>query len=422
MAQPTIQNEENPYEAMLYRFDVAAEKLGLDPGVYKILKIPDREITVSVPVKMDDGSLQVFRGYRVQHSIVRGPGKGGVRFAPNVNLDEVRALAAWMTWKCAAVNVPFGGAKGGVICNPKEMSRGELERLTRRYMAMIMDIIGPDRDVPAPDMNTDPQIMAWMMDTYAMHQRHAEYGIVTGKPLELGGSHGRVRATGYGVGLMTREALIRQGMDPKSCTGVVQGAGNVGGVSADALANMGIRILAISDVDMTIYNDRGLDMMALKAHLREHRGSLEGFNGGERLGPTEILTLDTDILVPAATENVITSKNAADIKAKIIVEGANGPTTPNADKILEDQGVFVVPDILGNAGGVTVSYFEWVQNRLGYYWDERDVNDRLEKIMVNAFQEVCGMADREGTSARIGAYMLSVERVAAVHKLRGIYA
>ena len=416
-----LRNEDNALDAMHARFDLAAEKLGLDPGLYQILKVCDRELSVAIPVVMDDGSLKVFRGYRVQHSVARGPGKGGIRFAPNVTIDEVRALAAWMTWKCAVVNIPFGGAKGGVVCDPRKLSIGELERLTRRYTAMIMDFIGPERDIPAPDINTNPQIMAWMMDTYSMHQRHPVFNVVTGKPIALGGSQGRTRATGYGCALMTREALYRQGMDPKTCTAVIQGSGNVGGVSADAISGLGVKILAISDVTGGLYNPEGLDMSKVREHLRESR-SLDGLDCGERISNEELLELETDVLVPAATENVLTSKNADRIKAKIIVEGANGPTTPNADEILESKGIFVVPDILANAGGVTVSYFEWVQNRMGYYWDERDVNTRLERIMVNSFQEVCGMAEKHKCSTRIGAYMLAVDRVADVTRMRGIYA
>ncbi|MEZ5989416.1 MAG: Glu/Leu/Phe/Val dehydrogenase [Planctomycetota bacterium] len=416
-----IRNEDNPLEAMHARFDLAADKLGLDRGLYEILKVPDREISVAIPVVMDDGSLKVFRGYRVQHSVARGPAKGGIRYAPNVHLDEVRALAAWMTWKCAVVNVPFGGAKGGVICDPSRLTIGELERLTRRYTAMIMDLIGPNRDVPAPDMNTNPQVMAWIMDTYSMHQRHSVPDVVTGKPLELGGSQGRVRATGYGVSLMTREALYRQGMDPKKCTAAIQGCGNVGGVSAECIAALGVKVVAISDISCGVYNPDGLDMAQVRAHLKDHR-TLEGFEYGEKVSNEGLCELPVDVLVPAATENVLTSKNAEKVQARVIVEGANGPTTPNADAILEAKGAFVVPDILANAGGVTVSYFEWVQNRIGYYWDERDVNNRLERIMVNSFQEVCAMAEKHKVSTRIAAYMLAVDRVADVTRTRGIYA
>ncbi len=421
MNRELLNSEENPLDAMLHRFDVAAERLSLDPGIYQILTQPDREVTVSIPVRMDDRSIKVFTGYRVQHSVARGPGKGGIRFANTVTLDEVRALAAWMTWKCAVVNVPFGGAKGGVICEPEKLNPGELERLTRRYFASIMDVIGPDRDVPAPDMNTNPQIMAWMMDTYAMHVRHSSPGIVTGKPLELGGSHGRVRATGYGVGLMTRESLYRQGLDPKQCTCAVQGCGNVGSVSADSIAALGLKIVAISDINGALYNEKGLDMAAVRTHLHSHR-TLDGLDVGETIPNDDLLTLDVDVLVPAATENVITAKNAAQVRAKVIVEGANGPMTPKGEAILEEKGVFVLPDILANAGGVTVSYFEWVQNRLGYYWDERDVNTRLERILVDAFQAVCGAADKHEVSARTASYMLAIDRVSKVYGLRGLYA
>lgn len=421
MERELLNAEENPLDAMLYRFDVAARRLDLEDSLYQILTRADREITVAIPVLLDDGTLKVMTGYRVQHSVARGPGKGGVRFAPTVTIDEVRALAAWMTWKCAVVNLPFGGAKGGVVCEPDKLSRGELERLTRRYMASIMDVLGPERDVPAPDMNTDPNVMAWMMDTYAMHVRHAAPGIVTGKPLELGGSHGRVRATGYGVGLMTRESLYRQGMDPKQSTCAVQGCGNVGSVSAESIHALGLKIMAISDINGALYNDKGLDMSIVRAHQRDKR-SLDGLDCGERISNEELLALDVDVLVPAATENVINAGNAENIRAKVIVEGANGPTTPKAEEILEDKGVFILPDILANAGGVTVSYFEWVQNRIGYYWDERDINTRLERILVDSFQEVCGMADRHDVSARTAAYMLAIERVAKVYRLRGIYA
>ncbi|PIE23002.1 MAG: amino acid dehydrogenase [Planctomycetota bacterium] len=419
---PTMmQHEDNPLDAMHARFDIAAEKLGLDQGLYEILKAPDREMSVAIPVQMDDGSLRVFRGYRVQHSSARGPGKGGIRFAPDVNLDEVRALAAWMTWKCAVVNVPFGGAKGGVRCDPRKLSPSELERLTRRYTAMIMDIIGPDRDIPAPDVNTNPKVMAWIMDTYAMHARQYQPGVVTGKPLHIGGSQGRVRATGYGCGLMTREALYRQGFDPKLCRAAVQGCGNVGSIAGDAVQDLGLKVVAISDIDCALYNENGLDMAVVSAHVREH-GSLEGLDCGDRISGAELLTLDVEVLIPAAVENAITSKNAADVKAKVIIEGANGPTTPNADRILEEKGAFVVPDILANSGGVTVSYFEWVQNRLGYYWDERDVNGRLERIMVQAFQEVSAMSEKHNVSPRIAAYMVGLSRVAENIEQRGIYA
>jgi glutamate dehydrogenase (NAD(P)+) len=416
-----VLGEENPFEAMHARFDLAAQKLGLDPGLYRILRTPDRELTVAIPVYMDDGTLQVFTGYRVQHSTARGPAKGGIRYASNVSLDEVRALAAWMTWKCAVVNVPFGGGKGGVICDPSRLSRGELEKITRRYVAAIMDILGPDRDVPAPDMGTDGQVMAWIMDTYTMHVRQTSTAIVTGKPLGLGGSQGRLEATGRGVQLVTREALSRLKIDPKACTAAVQGAGNVGMVSAMQLARMGIKVVAISDIRGGIYDRKGLDIEAVRTHVHRHR-SLDGFEAGDRISNAQLLELPVDILVPAATENVITSKNASKVKARLLVEGANGPVTANADKILDNQGVFVVPDILANAGGVTVSYFEWVQDRMGYFWSTEEVDQRLEQIMVQSFHDVVSMAERFEVPNRIAAYMLGVDRVAQITKMRGIYA
>ncbi len=416
-----VLGEENPFEAMHARFDLAAQRLGLDPGLYKILRTPDRELTIAIPVYMDDGTLEVFTGYRVQHSTARGPAKGGIRFAPNVSLDEVRALAAWMTWKCAVVNVPFGGGKGGVICDPSKLSRNEMEKIARRYTAGIFDIIGPDRDVPAPDMGTDGQVMAWIMDTYSMHARQTSTAVVTGKPIGLGGSLGRVEATGRGLQLCTREALQLLGRDPQACAAAIQGAGNVGQVTAFKLAEMGVRIVAISDIRGAVYNQKGLDVARLRTHLAQRR-SLDGFEDGETITNSELLTLPVDILVPAATENVITSKNAAKIQAKLVVEGANGPATANADKILDEMGVFVIPDILANAGGVTVSYFEWVQDRMGYFWGEDEVDLRLQKIMVDSFRAVVDMARRFEVSNRIAAYMLGIDRVAQITKLRGIYA
>jgi glutamate dehydrogenase (NAD(P)+) len=403
------------------RFDLAAARLGLEPNVIAILRACEREITVSIPVVMDDGSVRVFEGYRVQHSTSRGPAKGGIRYAPNVNRDEVRALAAWMTWKCAVVNVPFGGGKGGVICDPFKLSKGELERITRRYVSGIMDILGPDRDVPAPDMNTDGQVMAWLMDTYSMHQRSYIPAIVTGKPVSLGGSLGRVEATGRGVMLVTREALKHLGMNPAQCTAAVQGAGNVGLISALQLQKLGVKVVAISDIHGAVHNPKGLDLDAVKNHLQKHR-RLDGFDGGTRIGNSEILELPVDILVPAATENVITSKNAANIKAKVITEGANGPCTAGADTILDQKGIFVIPDILANAGGVTVSYFEWVQDRMAFFWTQKEVEDRMEHIMVESFAAVVDMAKRFQVSNRIAAYMLGVNRVAETTRMRGIYA
>ncbi|GAB4141900.1 MAG: Glu/Leu/Phe/Val dehydrogenase [Planctomycetota bacterium] len=413
--------EENPFEAMQARFDQAAQRLGLETNLMRILRSTEREITVSVPVVMDDGAVQVFTGYRVQHSTARGPAKGGIRYAPNVSLDEVRALAAWMTWKCAVVNVPFGGGKGGVICDPFRMSRNELEKLTRRYATGIMDLIGPDRDVPAPDMNTDGQVMAWLMDTYTMHARVHSPAVTTGKPIPLGGSAGRIEATGRGVMLVTREALSHLGIDPAQCTAAVQGSGNVGLVSASQLARLGVRVVAISDIRGGLYDPKGLDIEKVRAHVQKRR-TLEGFEAGDRISNAQLLELPVDILVPAATENVITRRNAAKIAAKIVTEGANGPCTPGADKILDEKGVFVVPDILANAGGVTVSYFEWVQNRQAFFWTQQEVEDRMERIMTESFRAVVDMANRFGVSNRIAAYMLSVERVAEATRLRGIYA
>ncbi|MCA8950240.1 MAG: Glu/Leu/Phe/Val dehydrogenase [Planctomycetes bacterium] len=418
---PQVSGEENPFAAMQVRFDQAADRLGLDPNLFGILRSCEREITISIPVVMDDGSVSVFEGYRVQHSTARGPAKGGIRFAKNVNRDEVRALAAWMTWKCAVVNVPFGGGKGGVVCDPFKMSRAELERLTRRYVAGIMDLLGPDRDVPAPDMGTDGQIMSWIMDTYSMHSKGYTPAIVTGKPIGLGGSLGRIEATGRGVMLCTREALKHLDMDATKCTAAIQGAGNVGLISALQLATLGVKIVAISDVHGGLYNAKGLDLEGIREFLMRNR-KLEGFDGGDRISNAEILELPVDILVPAATENVITSRNVGNIQARIITEGANGPCTANADKILDEKGVFVIPDILANAGGVTVSYFEWVQDRIGLFWPQKEVEERMEHIMVDAFAAVVDMARKWEVSNRIAAYMLGVNRVAEITRMRGIYA
>lgn len=414
-------DEFNPFRAMELRFDAASDCLEIDSGLREVLRNPDRELKVSVPIVMDDGSLKVFAGFRVQHNFVRGPCKGGIRFAPDVNLDEVRALAAWMTWKCSVVDIPFGGAKGGVVCDPRKLSLGELERLTRRYTTGIMDILGPDRDVPAPDMNTNDQTMAWIMDTYSMHVRRTTTAIVTGKPLILGGSKGRTEATGRGVMLTCREGLKKIGMRPEQTRVVVQGSGNVGGIAALLLHQQGYKVVSISDMYGTIHRPEGLDVPAVMAHLREYR-ELTDYTEAEHLPNSEQLELDCDVLVPAATENQITSANADRIKAKLIVEGANGPTTAVADKILEQRGVIVVPDILANAGGVTVSYFEWVQDRAGYFWTEEIVNARLEQTMEASFAAVDQMAQKHGSSLRIAAYILAVDRVARVHRLRGLYS
>ena len=417
----TFLSEENPFEAMMSRFDFAAEKLSLDPGLYKILRHPEKQIIVSVPVLRDSGEVDVYTGYRVLYNTSRGPAKGGIRFDMNVSLDEVTALAAWMTWKCAVVNIPFGGAKGGVICDPTAMSAGELERMTRRYTSAIIETLGPDSDVPAPDVNTNERVMAWIMDTYSMHKRHTVTAVVTGKPVSMGGSLGRREATGRGCMFSTREALKRLGMPMKGARIAVQGFGNVGSVAAQLLTDQGANIVAVSDKSGGIYNAAGLDLADVMKWVKEKR-LLGGYPKAEAVTNAQLLTLPCDVLLPAALENVITSKNAKDIQARVVVEGANGPTTANADRILEEKGIFVVPDILANAGGVTVSYFEWVQDRGGYFWDEDTVNQRLERIMTQSFDEVVGMAERHGVSNRIGAYMLAIERVAEVHRLRGLYA
>ncbi len=417
----TLEQEKNPWLAAEVRFDNAAAKLGLDDGMRKVLKSPAREMTVHIPVQLDDGRLEVFTGYRVQHSIARGPGKGGIRYAPDVSIDEVRALASWMTWKCAVVNIPYGGAKGGVICNPSLMSNGELERLTRRYTAGIMDMIGPDRDIPAPDMNTNAQVMAWIMDTYSMRMGSATTAVVTGKPMELGGSLGRQEATGRGCMMVTLEALTRFGMKPEDARVVIQGFGNVGGMAARLMAARGFRIIAIVEYDGAVYNANGLDIEALMAHRKE-TGSINEFGGGEAIDKREAMFLECDVLVPAATENVITSENAGKLNCKILCEGANGPTTAVADGILAEKGIFVIPDILANAGGVTVSYFEWVQDRQGYFWNEALVNSRLEEIMVRSFADVANWGEKRKVDNRTAAYMLALDRVASAIRLRGIYA
>jgi len=414
-------NEDNPFEAMMSRFDRAAQILDLEPGLYKVLRHPEKQITVSVPVMMDNGELEVFTGYRVLYNTVRGPAKGGIRFDMQVNLEEVKALAAWMTWKCAVVNLPFGGAKGGVICDPSKMSIGELERLTRRYTAGIIHTLGPDSDVPAPDVNTNERVMAWVMDTYSMHHRHTVTAVVTGKPVEMGGSLGRREATGRGCMIVTKEALRHLGMKVAGTTLAVQGFGNVGSVAAQLLVREGCKVRAISDRTGAFYNKNGIDVDAAIEYVKQNR-TLEGFKGGDSITNEELLTSDVDVLLPAALENVITSKNAAQIQAKIVCEGANGPTTAGADSILDEKEIFVIPDILANAGGVTVSYFEWVQDRGGYFWSEDTVNERLTDIMRRSFAEVLRLSTQHRVNMRTAAYMTSISRVAAVHKLRGIYA
>ncbi len=420
-ATASADQEINPWESAAHRFDEAAELLKLDDGMRKVLRQPAMELTVNIPVVLDDGRIEVFTGYRVQHSIARGPAKGGVRFAPDVSLDEVRALAAWMTWKCAVVNIPFGGGKGGVICEPHLLSESELERITRRYTAEIYEFIGPERDVPAPDVNTNAQTMAWIMDTYSMHKRHTVTAVVTGKPLELGGSLGRPEATGRGCMIVTMEALKRFGLTPETTRVIIQGFGNVGGMAARLMSQRGFKITCIIEYDGAVFNAHGLDIDALLEH-RTETGSIRGFPEAEDMDKDEALLMECDVLIPAAHENTITSSNAGAIKARILCEGANGPTTFAADSILAENKVFVIPDILANAGGVTVSYFEWVQDRQGYFWNLGLVNDRLEEIMVASFQAVTGYAGKHRVHNRTAAYMLALDRVANAIKQRGLYA
>ena len=414
-------NEENPFEAMMSRFDRAAELLDLEPGIYRVLRHPEKQIIVSVPIQMDHGDVEVFTGYRVLFNTSRGPAKGGIRFDMQVTLEEVKALAAWMTWKCAVVNIPFGGSKGGVVCDPLKMSVGELERLTRRYTASIIWTLGPDSDVPAPDVNTNERVMAWVMDTYSMHAGHTVTAVVTGKPVEMGGSLGRREATGRGCMIVTREALQHLGMPIRGTTLAVQGFGNVGSVAAHILEQEGCKITAIGDRSGAIHNAKGIDVADAIQYVKTHK-SLEGYAKGDPITNEELLTLDVDVLLPAALENVITSKNAAKVRAKIICEGANGPTTAGADAILDEKGIFVIPDILANAGGVTVSYFEWVQDRGGYFWSEETVIERLRDIMTRSFKDVLSLSQQHKVNMRTAAYMLAISRVSTVHRLRGIYA
>ena len=417
-AGSAIQKELNPLENAMRQFDEASAALKLDPGIVSIIKNFRRATIVNLPIQMDDGTFKVFTGYRVQHSISRGPGKGGIRFHPDVNLEEVEALAAWMTWKCAVVNIPFGGAKGGIACDPDKLSRNELERLTRRYTADLADIFGPESDVPAPDVNTNEQVMAWIMDTYSMHARHTVTSVVTGKPLVLGGSEGRKEATGRGLLFVVRRAATELGLDLKKCRVVVQGFGNVGSVSADLLQKDGCTVVGVSDVKGAIENPKGLDVPTLIAHAKA-TGSVINFPGSKSVDPMKLLELECDILIPAALENQITHVNAPNIKARVIAEGANGPTTPDADQILQKMGVFVIPDILTNSGGVTVSYFEYTQNVQQFRWALERVNSELETRMVATFHEVMARAARDGTRPRQAAMDIGVERVGKAIMLRG---
>jgi len=421
MESISLEQEINPWEAQAARFDFAARKLNLEEGLWKLLRTPAREIIVHFPVAMDNGKFEIFTGFRVQHSIARGPGKGGVRYSPDVTLDEVRALASWMTWKCAVVNIPFGGAKGGVICDPKKMSQGELERMTRRYTSEIIDFIGPEKDVLAPDMNTNEQTMAWIMDTYSMHMGRTVTSVVTGKPVTVGGSRGRLEATGRGVQVVCDESLRYLKMPVEGCRVVIQGFGNVGSNAARLLMERGYKIVGVAEFDGGLWNSNGIDIHQL-LDFKRRNNTILGFRNAEATPSEELLVSECEILIPAATENVITSRNAAKIKARIIVEGANGPTTAVADEILAEKRIFIVPDILANAGGVTASYFEWVQDRQGYFWKEAIVNEQLETILRDSFDDVVRYAEAHNVNNRIAAYMLAIDRVAFTIKQRGIYA
>ena len=417
-----VHGELNVYESAEARFEIAAEKLGLEQGVYRYMKYPEREITVYIPVALDNGQIEVFTGYRVLHSSVRGPGKGGIRFSPDVSLDEVRALAAWMTWKCAVVDIPFGGAKGGVICDPAKLSKSELERVTRRYTASLSDWFGPERDVPAPDIGTNEQIMAWVMDTYSMHVRQATTAVVTGKPLDLGGSQGRREATGRGLMMCCNKAVAKLGIKREGCRVIIQGFGNVGSQASLLMQEAGYKIIGAADVHGGLHNENGIDAPKLYDWVYTQRKPLPEFPGGEKVTAQEVLFRPCDILVPAATENQITSKNAHRVDCRILCEGANGPTTSHADAIIEKKGIFIIPDILGNAGGVTVSYFEWVQDRQGFFWREREVNERLQDVMEHSFDGVVKYAETHNVNNRIAAYILAIDRVSRALKLRGFYA
>jgi len=415
-----VANDVNLYDVAVSQFNDAAERLGLSQPMRAILSKPKRELVVNFPVRMDNGNVEMFTGYRVQHNINRGPAKGGIRFSPLVSLDEVRALAMWMTWKCAVVGIPFGGAKGGVICDPRKMSRVELERMTRRYATEISILMGPNSDIPAPDMNTNPQVMAWIMDTYSMHQGYSVPAVITGKPLSIGGSEGRLEATARGVQVITREAMRDYDMVPEDCSVVIQGFGNVGSITARLLHEMGCKVVALSDINGGVYNPKGINIPRALRYSKEH-GTLLELPDTEPVSNEDLLELPCDILIPAALENQITLENAARIKARLIVEAANGPTTPEAEHILYDRGITIVPDVLANAGGVTVSYFEWVQDLQRFFWAEQEINHRLEAIMVRAYQAVQNKSHEQETNLRLGAYLLAVARVAEATELRGVY-
>jgi glutamate dehydrogenase/leucine dehydrogenase len=414
-------DKESPFESMMERFRFAADLLQLEDGMFQYLSSPTKQVITSIPVEMDNGEIRVFEGYRVIHNNVLGPSKGGIRYSPDVTLEEVNALAAWMTWKCAIVNVPFGGAKGAVKCNPRELSIKELERITRRYTANMREVFGPEQDIPAPDMNTNEQIMAWIMDTYSMHSRKSDTAVVTGKPLLIGGSRGRKEATGRGVVTLILAGLNKLGMSPVGCKVVIQGFGNVGAVSAKLLYEQGAKITGISDISGGYYNADGIDIPRAMEYSAANKGILEGFQGADRITNEELLELECDVLIPAAKEDQINRHNAPNIKTKIIAEGANGPITANADRILDDIGIMIIPDILANAGGVTVSYFEWVQDRQGYFWTEERVNRRLNRMMRGAFQLIFEVKEQYNITLRQAAYVYAIRKVADTLRLRGIY-
>ena len=416
----TATTEKNAYDVALENFDLAADALGLDDGLRAIIKYPERVLAVNIPVRLDSGKIVRFEGYRVQHNTARGPAKGGIRYHPNVTVEEVKALATWMTWKCAVVNIPFGGGKGGVTCNPKAMSLGELERMSRRYASAILPLIGPEKDIPAPDVYTTPQVMAWIMDTYSMNVGYPVHGVVTGKPISLGGSLGRNEATGRGVFYTTLASAQHLKIPVKDARVVVQGFGNAGSIAANLLHQAGARVIAVSDTRGAIRNANGLDIPAVIA-FKERTGSVAGFPESERIGPAEMLALHCEILIPAALENAITEENAPAVRARIVAEAANGPVTPDADRILDEKGVFLIPDILCNAGGVTVSYFEWVQDENHLFWDEQDVNRQLEKVMTRAFSDVLKLYLERKCNMRLAANMLGVSRVAEAVRVRGLY-
>ncbi|MEN8251271.1 MAG: Glu/Leu/Phe/Val dehydrogenase [Bacteroidota bacterium] len=414
-----IRDHENPFESMMSRFDLASQTLGLDEEIYNVLKTPVKQVIVSLPVTMDDGSIKVFEGYRVVHSNILGPSKGGIRFDPGVNIDEVKALAAWMTWKCAVVDIPYGGAKGGVTCNPREMSKGEVERLMRAYTNAMNDVFGPDKDIPAPDMGTGPNEMAWLMDEFSRARGTTINSVVTGKPIVLGGSLGRAEATGRGVMVSAMVAMEKMQINPYNSTCAIQGFGNVGSYAATLMEKRGVKIVAISDISGAYYNPEGINARKAQKYRDGNNGVLEGLPGAEKIDGDAILTLDVDVLIPAAMEDVITKSNADDIKARLIVEGANGPTSYKADKIIRDKGILVVPDILANAGGVTVSYFEWVQNRLGFKWTRDRVNRRSDRIIKSAFEKVYKVSQKYDVTMRTAAYMVAIDKVAKTYEYRG---